>query len=366
VAARTLTPTEADLRTRFENAGFSWEDPLSARSFSSWRGRLNSKTDDVRILESGATGSGRHYQIRTSTSDGELAEATITLRAADMLAVRETLQFRDSEWVEITEAPADTPATLPDPRIASEPPPAQQPAVADSSSASKATAADELRVFAALHRLGADLGEPVGVRRDGTSGKVVVSMLGLGAAREQEIRGAIAPLPNVVTQTEQPEAMRPPSGAARRGATARANRELESQVGSGPVLENFVNDVLDHSDGALARAYAIRNLAARFPREVEAQLGPDERSTLATVVQDHFRALGQHTTRLRSLLKPFIGEPRAGSEAGGGWQDDAPALVASAQSLDEILSEYVAGSGGSADRVATALADLERRITAQP
>jgi hypothetical protein len=191
-------------------------------------------------------------------------------------------------------------------------------------------------------------------------------MLGLGAAREQEIRAAIAALPQVVIQAEQPEAMRAPSATARRGATARTNRELESRVGTGPVLENFVNEVLDHSDGALARAHALRNLAARFPPEVEALLGAGDRAALEGIVRDHLRAMAQHAARLRTLLKPFAGETRAAAGPPGRWQDDAVGLVSAAQSLDAILSEYVTGSGGTADRIAGALADLERRITAQP
>jgi hypothetical protein len=365
VSTRAATSAEADLRSRFEAARFSWEDPLSARSFAAWRGQLAEKTDDVRIMNSGVFGPGRYYQIRTTTSDGELAEATITLRAADMLAVRERLQFRNAEWVEITEAAGETQVPAPDPQIATETPRHDAPAAVPAPG-TPATPADELRVLAALRSLGADLGEPVGVRRDEATGKVVVSMLGLGAAREEQIRAAIADLPNVVIQAEQPEAMRPPSSVARRGAAARTNRELESRVGTGPVLENFVNDVLDHSDGVLARAHALRNLAARFPPENEAQLTAADKAVLQGLAQDHLRVLAQHTGRLRVLLKPFLGDAQPGARNPGSWQEEAAGLVSSAQSLDAILSEYVAGSGGNADRVAAALVDLERRITASP
>jgi hypothetical protein len=361
IAAKTRTAAEADLRALFETARFNWEDPLSARSFTAWRGQLSASSDDVRVVETG----GRHYQIRTTTPDGALAEATITLRAADMLAVRETLQFRNSESVEITEAPEQTQVPAPDVQIATNPP-ASDPQHATDTPGALATASDELRVFSALHQLGADLGEPVGVRRDDATGRVVISMLGLGAEREQQIRAAIAGLPNVVIQTEQPEAMRAPSTAARRGATAQTNRELESRVGSGPVLQNFVNEVLDHSDAALARAHALRNLAVRFPPEVEAQLASGDRALLDGIVRDHVQALDKHAAQLRTLLKPFLGETRAGAASAARWQDEAVALVAAAQSLDAILSEYVAGSGGTADRVGAALSDLERRIAAKP
>jgi anti-sigma factor RsiW len=366
VSTRSANGAEADLRALFEAARFSWEDPLSARSFSAWRGQLAQKQDDVRIMNGGTFGPGRYYQIRTTTPEGELAEATITLRATDMLAVRERLQFRNSEWVEITEATDESRPSVPDPQIASETPRTEPPATTAAPVPTIATPADELRVFAALHELGADLGEPVGVRRDETSGKVVVSMLGLGASREQQIRAAIADLANVVIQAEQPEAMRPPSGAARRGATARTNRELESRVGTGPVLENFVNDVLEHSDGALARAHALRNLAGRFTQDVEVQLAPADRAVLENIVRDHQRALARHAERLRVVLKPFVGEPQGAAAPAVAWQDEAAGLVASARSLDAILSEYVAGSGGTADRVAAALADLERRVAASP
>jgi len=65
--------------------------------------------------------------------------------------------------------------------------------------------AQELHVIAALHAIGADLGEAVQVtRRDGS---LVVEATGLTTGRAQQVREAIAPIPGVNLRFDVPDAM---------------------------------------------------------------------------------------------------------------------------------------------------------------
>src|SRR5262249_15577059 len=150
------------MEAEFRAARYDWNDPLSPQAFAAWRESLASKQDDVAKINDSR---GPCYRIRTATESGELASASITLRTADLRAVESTLESRNHDRVELFEwreppaiaaaAPAAPRAVLPTPRAEA---PAQ-PLVA------MATASDELRVHAALHKLGADLGEPIDVKR---------------------------------------------------------------------------------------------------------------------------------------------------------------------------------------------------------
>ena len=100
----TADPTpaadEASLAGLFRSAHYSWDDPLSARSFQAWRDQLPEKADTVDDVHStGLEG----WVIRTRASAGELASASITLRRYDFQAVEGRLEFRNREFVQMTE-----------------------------------------------------------------------------------------------------------------------------------------------------------------------------------------------------------------------------------------------------------------------
>ena len=94
------------LESLFRAAHYSWEDPLSAKSFSEWRDQLSDKRDEV-------TSEGDRYRLKTTTGSGELVEATLELSSQDLRAVEGTLQFRNRERVEISEVP-DVPVPNPE------------------------------------------------------------------------------------------------------------------------------------------------------------------------------------------------------------------------------------------------------------
>src|SRR5262249_12017423 len=90
--------------TMLRAAHYNYDDPLSARSFSAWRDQLAEKRDQVSMADN-------RYRIRTTTSTGELASATLQLRMSDLYPVQERFEFRNRDWMEVEELGAEqTPA----------------------------------------------------------------------------------------------------------------------------------------------------------------------------------------------------------------------------------------------------------------
>ena len=323
-------PPAGELEAMFVAARFSWQEPFSARSFAVWRDGLAKKRDSVRH------DAGR-YEIETTTSDGPLRAATLVLDA-DLRPVRETLEFT-GERVEIAEAPDE-----PEPGMV--PPPAGVRPPAASVEPGPAT---ELRVLAALHAIDADLGEPVQVVRDAQG--VVVTATGLTAAREREMRDAVASVPGVVFRMT--EAHAEASGPAAAGTVARpAPSHLAGILG-----EDGVNRILDASEAVMARAFALRGLSRRFPPVVEAQLADADRDVLVSLQGEHVSGIRRHLVALRSsvaTLLPKSGEAQVPPAAD--WHAKAERLFAAAQAVDHLLNRALAG-GQDFARLAPELAE---------
>ncbi|MBI3471766.1 MAG: zf-HC2 domain-containing protein, partial [Candidatus Solibacter usitatus] len=274
--------TWPSLEAQFRAANYSWEDPLSARSFMEWRDRLPEKRDDLVTDRSG-------YQVRTTTHSSELVEATLKLRAEDLRATEGTLEFRNHERVEISELPEEAaPSSVASvrPEASSDPHPElprTQPG--DSAATVAATPGGELRVFAALRRLGADMGEPIEVTR--TERQILVAGVGLDPQRAREIQDALSSLPNVAVRFSEP-APAPVSPnapeASSPGASSEAARllrsKLEAQLGGRGSLEQFAEQALEGAEALMTGVHALRRLSQRFAPETESQLNAEERRLL--------------------------------------------------------------------------------------
>src|SRR5215831_16790493 len=111
----------------------------------------------------------------------------------------------------------------------SPPPPPPPPPRPPSPISHPPSPAEELRVIAALHAIGADLGEPVQVsRRDGV---LVVEAVGLTSTREQQVRDAVSQIPGVIFRVDgsEPTPMGAPGG--RIAAAAGVRSRLEETLG---------------------------------------------------------------------------------------------------------------------------------------
>ena len=338
---------DPEVAAMFRNANFDWDQPLRAGAFADWRNGLSEKHDEVRVLQNPPAGKGRFYRITTTTENGGLREVSLTIRAADLRAVEERFQFRKSEWVEISEAPSQTegdPVPTTTSRGGTVPP------------QDGASVVDEIRAMEALHRIGADLGEPIEVRR--TEGAVEVTVLGATARREKEIREALSGLPRVVAKFEQPQAVRSLAENSGPAAAETPSGPLHSRLlalmGSAAHVDTFTNAALETSEALLARAHAIRQLTDRFP---------EPNDVVHAMLADHRRALRDAVVRLIEVLQPLTGEIVAQPRAAG--TADARVLLGAAQRLDTLLTLALASPNQKDDpdevvaRIQRALVEME-------
>jgi len=356
---RTSKNLEQNFQARFLAANYSWDNPLSAKSYQAWRDRLSEKHDEVTTAEG-------EYRIRTTTASSEIKEATITLKTPDLEPRQERLQFRDDEWVEITQAPEDI-ATISN---AVQPPvriPSHQPA---NFTPPPATAGDELHVLAALHGVGADLGDPIEVARNGN--QIVVSGVGIEPQRQQEIRSTLEAIPNVVVKFSEPapapvQPQAQPDGIAASSTATEPTpfqTRLEKQAGGRQRFEQFSAQVLDMSDTMMSRAYALRRLTERFSPDVESQLSAADRKILRNVSREHTDALAQQEAQIEKLLGPVLISMGASPGNSGVTAGTAEDLFRSAKRVETLLAILLGATAGEAPngqlptQVLSALAEL--------
>lgn len=344
----------------FAAAKYNWSDPLSAKSYLAWHDQLTSaKTDEV-LTEP----AGDFYRVRTVPETGEISEATLRLRREDLRPVEGTFKFRNGEWVEVAEVAeiSAVPSTAVPAAGARVPKTAAPPGDA-AAAAPEATIGDELRVLAALHNIGADLGDPIEIARDGAS--VAVKGFGLDARRQAQIASALAGMTTVRLQfasegaTADPLAFAAgrPAVAVRSGASD-LQPQLEAQLGSPAAVEQLANDVFDRNESIMERAYAIRRLAARFPDPDS--LIPADRAILHSMLREHARQLAQQQRELGNVLKPVLPAARGTLAAAATRPASAEAVFLAAKRLETSLTMMLSASLHSGDPIS-----LPARIVAQ-
>ena len=209
-----------------------------------------------------------------------------------------------------------------------------------------ASVADELRAVAALHRLGADLGEPVEVARNGAH--VVVSGTGVAPDIQRQIREAFVAEPKVILQFSEPPAV-PPAAAAPSPdgppkAVQNTPNSLEAQVGGRAQLERLSGQLLDHDDAAMARVYALRRLAEQFPPQAERQLSPDDQRLLKGLARQHIDSLAREAAVIGSTfsqLAPAPGTPTGGPAPALSWQSAVQNLFVAARRVETLLPAWL-------------------------
>jgi hypothetical protein len=332
------------LQVLFEAANYSWEDPLSARSFSAWRASLRDRQDRV-VRRHGDNGTSS-YEISTRTASGALAEVRLALRVSDLHAVYGALIFRSHGLVEISEIPEEPPVSLTPPAPVSEP---AAPLRRAAPREEPVTPGEELQVLTALRRIDADLGEPIEVERDAAANAILVTALGLSPDRRQVLEDALSGLSRVQLRFREPQQVREPSRRLASGAedqTPPLQLHLESRFGSRSAAEEFTDRILQASESSLLRAHALRGLAGRFPPEIEARLTPQARALLDSLLSEHFAGLEAASRRVLSEGR-LIGA--AGTEVlevqPQSWQAHCRGLVVSIERVDEILTKLLAIGG---------------------
>jgi len=361
-------PAAPGIEALFRAAHWNWDDPLSAQAFADWRDSVQQPSDTV-------TATADWYVIRTTEREGELSAASLTLRASDLEPLEARLEFRNQDWVDLSEATEPAPgvsSSAPPHAIEPPPHPAEPNPLATIATGGVSTSA-LLQVLGALHEMHADLGEQVEV--NATDGRLVVSGVGIIPSRQQQIRAAVEKFPNVTVEFSEPEA--PPANpqpetppAATRPAESPAGgiaARVERQLGGHPQFERFSTQMLDWSDAAMAQVYALRRLAQRFPAPVEATFSATDRHTLRNIARQNAAELASTTAKMVRTLDPVLialgSQPSTASLAPpSSWQATTEELLETAQRVERRLSVMlgVAPAEGAAFSTTDFSADLAR------
>jgi anti-sigma factor RsiW len=344
---RTNIKNRAVVPAMLRSAHYDSEAPLSARSFQEWRDGLTSKRDQVTTVPDPESPVQNCYRIETMAADGELAIASMMLRATDLHPVEGRFEFRNRDWVEYNEisdasttdggTPAETRLDAPMRRTV---PPSRSAALP---SGEPASISEELQVLVALHEIGADLGEPVEVNHSG--GRILVSGIGVSAVRQRDIHRALDSMPNVTVQFADPsgatstaDADAAPVGAKPSGIQAR----VEQHLGGRAEFERFSGQLLDAMDNAMARAYALRALSQRFPEGTE--MSAADRTLLGDLARQHLQALTSQLNDLHRTLAPVL-VSLGGSTAQGrpaknqiAWQPTVEDVFQASRHIEVLLS----------------------------
>lgn len=162
----------------------------------------------------------------------------------------------------------------------------------------------ELAVVATLHRIGADLGEPVEIRNSASGFELTA--VAMDSVREREIREAFSGMPGVEVRFVHPEGDAPrlqplEPGAPESGAKALETR-LNEHFGSRSARESFSARTLESSAALLARLHALEDLDHRFPAEIRARFSPPQSAVLEEIRADHLQKARENVAELQSLL----------------------------------------------------------------
>lgn len=356
---------QTGLESLFRAAHYNWEDPLSAKSYSDWRDQLPEKRDEV-------TSDRDEYRLRTISSSGELVEATLKFNAHDLRAIEGILQFRNRERVEISELPDAPVVAATAPRVAAAPVGNLSSHASKPDDAAKLTPGEELQVFAALHRAGADLGDPVDVTRSGAH--IVVTGVGISPERQRKIRDELRALPQVALRFSEPSIEpiapegRSPSAISVNPGAGPLQIELAKQLGGRAGFEQFADQVLELTDAFMARAHALRRLAERFSPDLEAQISPQERQLLQTMRREHTEPLLRNVIEVQDRLLPVLAAVPMPSNVtplairSDTWQDATEQLFREARRTEGMLVTILgatAGENQSPELPAQVLASLK-------
>ena len=237
-----------------------------------------------------------------------------------------------------------------------------------------ATAADELRVFVALHLVGADLGEPVEITR--SEGRIHVTGTSIEPGRQSRILAALSATPNLDVRFTEPAAsasqvadFAPPGTQSAQVPATGFQEQILRQLGSRAAFEQFSNQVFERSESMMARAHAIRRLAQRFPVDVESGLNAEERQMLQNLRRQHLTMLEQESVEIRRAALsalPMASMPVSIPAKPANWQTAAEELFRTAGQLERSLAIAFGASAGdmTLDRLFTQLAQLKGSIEA--
>jgi hypothetical protein len=353
----------ADLQAQYRAHGIPTSLPLSADSVDSW-GKAAGSAPTVSRQGSYVDVS---FAGTNKDAQGAVDRVSLLVQPETWQVKQMTLEFPDESF-EVTEDGYDV---LPTSAVPTEllaylepaPPLFTQP-VAHSVSGAAPNSIHlpmvnldkaELDVFATLHSLKADLGEPVTVTR--SSQAIQVGAWELPPERQDELRAALGDEPGVQVELAAPRV--PLKNSAIALATPPTttggvplhievesgdeDQRLSKFFGSAEREQDFTNEALGTSTAILSHLYALRNLQGQFPLDKDVSLSPAEQSQLHMLVQDHATAISANLDALVRQFGPldanFSVTPCTSSVAptATSWQGESLEALDTARVIDHIL-----------------------------
>jgi hypothetical protein len=381
-------PTIDSLRREYAASHVAIDLPISAAAFDAWEGIVGGEPSLAR--------DGTRLQIafhRESTHSGSQPTALSFRVVPSTWHVESmTLQFGDDSFeiseedlsaIPTSEVPPLLLAELEPPPVPFVMPLVPPRVVSDTSVAIIPTLAinldqEQLRVMMTLHRLGADLGEPVTVTH--SAHRVEVGVWQLPPERQSEIRSALQGDALVTVNSLPPkfQATRTLDSTAFPASPVPArisvpsgdeDQRLLKFFGSAEKEQAFTKEALRKSTEILAHLYALRNLQAQFPPERELELAPSAQSQLDLMVQDHVKlataslvGLEQQLTPLNRSFAVAMSDMNTAEDGDTKWQNVSIDALSTARAADHLLRDLLTTSNTSSTPD-TALPELQEKLT---
>jgi hypothetical protein len=345
----SVQTAQVEFQRTFLTAHLNWQDPLSPGSYSAWHNSLREKHDEV-------TAAGDDFlTLKTTTPEGPIAQAQITVRTADFHPVAEDILLQDTSEVEVKELAWEVlPIEAVNPTIFSPgptlPPEIARPAnlVSPSQGLTDAQLAEaELQARVAMHAERADLGEQIELDRNTpSSGQRSVIIRGIVGTpeRKNNLLAALRGIPHVELRVQtveeaaaqqnrgtadksedaEPQIAQEPAG--RENRVAGENVEVSGNerpavvvVGS-PALEQqleerfpkaqdraaFIDGAVELVQDAVAQAWALRRLRDRYTPGTVAELSRGSQQTLELLIRDDVSALRRDVDATRDMVSPLV------------------------------------------------------------
>jgi hypothetical protein len=356
----------ADLKAQYQAHGIPVSLPLSAASVDSWgkaAGGAPTVSHQGSDMDVSFAGTGNGVQ-------GTVERVSLLVQPETWQVKQMTLEFPDESF-EVTEddysviptsaVPADLLAYLEPEAL---PPALSQPVIPAVSGVAISAIhlpmvnldKAELKVFATLHGLKADLGEPVTVTRSNQA--VQVGVWQLPPERQDKLRAAFADQPGVQVELTAPRILLKNSMIARATVPAPVSNgtpihiDVESGGDDQRLLkffgtpereQDFTKEAIGTSTAILSHLYALRNLQGQFPLDKDVSLAPEEQTQLHMLVQDHATAISTNLDSLARQLGPldanFSVTPCTSSVApvAVSWQGGSLEALETARVVDHLL-----------------------------
>ena len=351
MSTQNLQSLEA-LKKTFALHRIPWDAPLDVLTFSDRNGGFGGwagEATQVRTDDSGFV-----TLVTRSPRNGELIEHSVRLRTADWHPVEQHWRFADGTDVEVRELSFE---------IRDEPSLYTAQNTDVSRTAARPTESSLLRsevmARAAMHGIGADLGDPIDFYRT-KSGSIRVQGIATSEQRREELMTALKGLPYVQVRLQMLTSRHP------RRATQQLGVATEMPGGSVPALEELlaknvpdpeerrevVNNVLRASQESLLRAWALRKLAERYsPTEVK-RMDDGSLATIRRLLADHLADLRRQVNLEQEAVNRFANQAPAKQKIvtdsqSTAWQDSVLQLFADVSKLDSYWTTAPGGNSGA-------------------